>query len=179
MRAVSLLLTLALLAGAGCIVVKPEKPEDPWLEEPLGPDPPPAAPPLSHYVAVEGAECDYRAHCPWNGSRHNECVAGMCHTGCEPERPERAGCPTGQECTARGLCESPEAGHPGSLCHDSFDCRGPSSLCLVHIDSGQARCGVACEPGARCPAGFACVDVGSGRHQCAPAVRCPEERGGC
>jgi hypothetical protein len=127
-----------------------------------------ARPSATPWVAVEGVGCVSDNDCGHNGAKLNRCVSGICHQACSDATGDRAECDHGFVCTQGNLCERREATHPGDRCNTSYDCLGPSNLCLAHVLTGATVCGASCSEGVgRCPAAMRCVDAGEGRFQCA------------
>ena len=155
-----------LLSLAGCSYNKCDGQPPLGGAGPLGTNP---------WVAVEGVGCTFNGDCGNNGALINRCVSGICHKACSPNEQDRAPCDPGYVCTQGRLCEGRGATHPGGQCDTSYDCMGPSNLCLAHVRTGATICGSACSggQGAECPAYMRCVDVGADRYQCATSA--PEE----
>ena len=143
------------------------------------------------YIAVTRSACGVCTsdkQCGTGGTCHDE---GDGDSFCAP--PCGSGCPSGYLCgpvadggsTTGCLPEKPgspsvvgtcRGGRPlCAACTGNVECGGPGDLCVRNLISGEAFCGVKCEPstdgGNPCDANFSCTDLsgrGSGPYQCVP-----------
>jgi len=146
------------------------------------------------YIAVTRSACGACTsdkQCGTGGTCHNE---GDGDSFCAPACGAGNACPSGYLCapvadggTATGclpekLGSSPPAvgscrgGRPlCAACTGDIECGGPGDLCVRNLISGEAFCGVKCDPstdgGNPCASNFSCTDLsgrGSGPYQCVP-----------